>query len=555
MLNHVITAWYVDLFAEKVEPRMVEVREGKIARITPVSGAVTPECYLMPGFIDAHVHIESSMLVPSEFARLAVVQGTVATVSDPHEIANVLGTAGVDFMLDNARQVPFKFFFGAPSCVPATSFETAGAVLDAAAVKALLDRDDIRYLSEMMNFPGVLQGDPEVMEKIAAARAKGKPIDGHAPGLRGEEARRYAEAGEAGGVVISTDHECFTREEALDKLACGMKIIIREGSAARNFDALVSLLADHPDEMMFCSDDKHPDSLVEGHINVLVRRALQQGLPLFHVLKAACLNPVLHYGLPVGLLREGDPADFVLVNDLSSFQVLETYIDGVRVAADGQTAIERVTVTPVNHFVCQPRQPRDFALPAAGTGALRVIRALDGALITEMESAAPRDVGGHVEADPGDDLLKIAVVNRYGPARPAVAFIRGFGLREGALASSVAHDSHNLIVVGTRDDYLAEAVNLLIAQEGGISATGPAGRAVLPLPVAGLMSADDGYAVAAQYSELDALAKRMGSPLRAPFMTLSFMALLVIPKLKLSDRGLFDGERFAFTSPQENSSA
>jgi adenine deaminase len=416
-----------------------------------------------------------------------------------------------------------------------------------------LDRDDIHYLSEMMNFPGVLHGDPEVMEKITAARTKGKPIDGHAPGLRGDEARKYAGAGHAGELVISTDHECFTREEALDKLDCGMKIIIREGSAARNFDALISLLADHPDEMMFCSDDKHPDSLVEGHINVLARRAVQQGLPLFAVLKAACLNPVRHYQLPVGLLQEGDSADFVLVKDLSSFQVLQTYIDGIEVAAEGKTAIERVAVTAVNHFVSLPKTPSDFALPATGSGALRVIRALDGELITEAESAAPRIVGGKLMADPHRDLLKMAVINRYSPAPVAMAFIRGFGLREGALASSVAHDSHNLIAVGTEDAYLCEAVNLLIAQQGGICVVGPAENAVLPLQVAGLMSAEDGYEVAAQYSELDAMVKRMGSPLRAPFMTLSFMALLVIPRLKLSDQGLFDGEKFAFTTPQEGS--
>ena len=538
-----LTANYVDLSSEQIYPAMLLIQEGVIVRVDPKGTAADPGLpYVLPGFIDAHVHIESSMLVPSEFARLASVHGTVATVSDPHEIANVLGTAGVDFMINNGKKVPFKFFFGAPSCVPATPFETAGATLDAAAVQALLERKDIYYLSEMMNFPGVLQGDPEVQAKIQAALAAGKPIDGHAPGLRASDARSYAEAGRPGEVTISTDHECFSREEALDKLACGQQILIREGSAARNFDALADLLAEHADRMMFCSDDKHPDSLAAGHINQLVVRALQRGLPLFNVLKAACLNPVRHYDLPVGLLRPGDPADFIVVGNLQDFQVQATYNNGIKTAANGQTCIPRVAVRPINHWTCTPKRPADFHIRLASDQKdISVIAALDGQLITERERWPVMAL-----EDPDAGINLITVVNRYQDQPPAVAFIRNFGLRRGALASSVAHDSHNIIAVGTSADLLCEAVNAIIAAKGGVCAINGADRQVLPLPVAGLMSAEDGYQIARRYGELDQMAKSMGSTLDAPFMTLSFMALLVIPHLKLSDKGLFDGDAFAF---------
>lgn len=547
-----LTVNLVNISSESVGPAEVHLDGDRIKKIISQPGTAQPGVpFMLPGFVDAHVHIESSMLVPSEFARLAVVHGTVATVSDPHEIANVLGEAGVAFMLENGKKVPFGFFFGAPSCVPATAFETAGAALDARAVEKLLDRDDILYLSEMMNFPGVLNGDPEVLAKITAARRKGKPVDGHAPGLRGAEARLYAEAGRPGEAVISTDHECFTRAEALDKLAAGMQIIIREGSAARNFEALVELLRDYPERMMFCSDDKHPDSLVQGHINLLVKRALAKGIPLFNVLRAACINPVVHYRLPVGLLREGDSADFILVRDLESFDILGTWVKGVCVAENGKTRISSVPVTPLNHFNCGLKAAEDFGIHAKESSrALKVIDAVDGELVTGKSTFLPRQRGDFWEADVAQDVLKIAVVNRYREAPVALAFIRNFGIKAGAIASSVSHDSHNMIAVGTDDPSLARAVNLLVEAKGGISAVSAGSEVVLPLPVAGLMSAEDGYRVAEQYGRLDQAAKQMGSALRAPFMTLSFMALLVIPHLKLSDRGLFDGDVFKFTTLQ-----
>jgi adenine deaminase len=513
------------------------------------SAAVPPSgvggAFILPGFIDAHIHIESSMLVPAEFARLAVVHGTVATVSDPHEIANVCGAEGVMFMIENGNTVPFKFNFGAPSCVPATAFETAGASLDSKAVEDLLQREDVLYLSEMMNFPGVLNGDEEVLKKIAAAKKWNKPVDGHAPGLRGEAAKQYINAG------ISTDHECFTAEEALDKLTYGMKILIREGSAAKNFEALVGLLHDHSDNIMFCSDDKHPDSLVEGHINQLCARAVKKGIDVFKVLKAACVNPVGHYKLKVGLLRPNDFADFVVVKDLENFEVLQTWINGKLVAENGKSLLgnsQLATSKAINNFSCTKKKPGDFAVPFTGQETLSVIEALDGQLITNRLSAKPKVEGGHIVPDIENDVLKIVVVNRYSDAPVAKAFIKNFGLEKGAIASSVAHDSHNIVAVGVDDESICRAVNLVIEAKGGVSCVGETDM-IVPLPVGGLMSTEDGYKVAETYAAIDKAAKALGSSLSAPFMTLSFMALLVIPHLKLSDLGLFDGDRFGLAQP------
>lgn len=553
MSSRSIKAQLVDIWQHRIYPAEIVVANGKIAAIRELEDLgemdTLPVPYMLPGFIDSHVHIESSMLVPSEFARLAVVHGTVATVSDPHEIANVCGMEGVDYMISNGNTVPFKFYFGAPSCVPATTFETAGATLDAKDVTALLERDEIKYLSEMMNFPGVLYNDPEVREKIEAAHRLGKPVDGHAPGLMGEEAKLYINGGPAFAphhhVIISTDHECFTAAEALDKLKYGMKIIIREGNAAKNFEALIPLLADYPDKILFCSDDKHPDSLEAGHINQLCARAVAKGIELFHVLQAACVNPVLHYKLDVGLLRVGDPADFILVNDLHNFEVDQTFIDGQLVAQEGKSLIVTKPAPVINRFSCHLKTTADLTVPFHGQATIPVIGALDGQLITNKLSLAPTVVDGHIVSDHSRDLLKIVVVNRYTQAPVAKAFIQNIGLKEGAIASSVAHDSHNIVAVGADDDSLCRAINAVIAQQGGISCVGPVSELVLALPVAGLMSNEDGYAVAAAYTSIDAMAKSLGATLSAPFMTLSFMALLVIPHLKLSDLGLFDADQFA----------
>ncbi len=542
-----LVANLVDIEARRIIPAEVEVRDGRIHALREVDGPV--EGYLIPGFIDAHVHVESSMLVPSEFARLAVVHGTVATISDPHEIANVLGEEGVEYMIGNGAQVPFHFFFGAPSCVPATRFETAGAVLDAAAVGRLLDRPEVLYLSEVMDFPGVINGDPEVMRKIAHAHRTGKVVDGHAPGLRGEGAARYIRGGsELGGVVISTDHECFTLEEALDKLQHGMHISIREGSAARNLDALMPLLLSHPDKVMLCCDDTHPDSLVLGHINSLCARAVAAGVDVFDVLRAACLNPIAHYKLPVGHLHVGDPADMVLLEDLTHFKVFRTWVRGELVAADGRSLIRSVQAATPNKFNCSEITEEQVGVPANDDQIL-AIEALDGQLITHKKYLHGTIRNGALVADVGRDLLKIAVVNRYATAPVALGWIRNIGLKRGAIASCVAHDSHNIVAVGANDADLCKAINTVIAQRGGISVCDAGVVQALPLPVAGIMSTSDGYEVAAAYAALDGAAKALGSTLRAPFMTLSFMALLVIPHVKLSDMGLFDGDAFELITP------
>jgi len=533
----------VDIWQKKIYPATIEVVNGKIHSILPLTETITGK-YILPGFIDSHVHIESSMLIPSEFARLAVVHGTVSTVSDPHEIANVSGIAGVTFMINNGKKVPFKFNFGAPSCVPATIYETAGAALNSDDVKKLLEKPEIKYLSEMMNFPGVLHQDAEVMKKIEAAHALGKPVDGHAPGLMGELAKQYINAG------ISTDHECFTAAEALDKLGFGMKIIIREGSAAKNFEALIELLNDHPNQILFCSDDKHPDSLEAGHINQLCARAIAKGIDLFKVLQAACVNPVLHYKLDVGLLRQGDDADFIVTDSLTHFIINQTYIDGNLVAENGQSFIVSVKENPINQFVCNEIEASALALLAKNYPSqdqkIPVIEALDGQLMTNKLWLKGKEINEALVSDIDNDILKMVVVNRYHTAPIAKCFIKNFGFKIGAIASSVAHDSHNIVAIGTTDESLCKAINLVIKESGGVSCVDGEKSLVLGLPVAGLMSADDGYAVAKSYTEIDAMAKSLGSKLQAPFMTLSFMALLVIPHLKLSDKGLFDGDQFSF---------
>jgi adenine deaminase/very-short-patch-repair endonuclease len=700
MHSFTISGNLVDVHQQKIYPAEVTVENGKIILIKPVNQSTDqPINYILPGFIDSHVHIESSMLVPSEFARLAVVHGTVATVSDPHEIANVCGMEGVEFMIENGKTVPFKFNFGAPSCVPATVFETAGAALNANDVEKLLQREEIKYLSEMMNFPGVLNGDEEVMKKIAAARKLNKPVDGHAPGLRGEDAGKYIQAPlnppqggtlepdssknqynyhtakpyvygllkkfvkehrenpthaehvlwhllrgrqldgykfrrqhiigsyiadfvclnkrmiievdglihqipenkisdvertfelnklgfnvirftndeiynspdkvlseilhelnktitlksdsenpplEGREAVISTDHECFTKEEALDKLKYGMKIIIREGSAAKNFEALIDLLNDYPDMIMFCSDDKHPDSLVLGHINQLCARAVAKGIDIFKILKAACINPVLHYKLDVGLLKKGDAADFIVVKDLKEFEVMKTYINGELVAENGKSEIRGQKSEVINNFSCNKKEVSDFEVKWNDEKEISIIEALDGQLITNKLSLAPKIEKENIVSDTDRDILKIVVVNRYNDAPIAKAFIKNFGLKEGALASSVAHDSHNIVAVGVDDESICKAVNMVIEHKGGVSCVKDDLEMIVPLPVAGLMSNEDGYHVAQQYSLIDKAAKDAGSTLASPFMTLSFMALLVIPHLKLSDLGLFDGDKFEF---------
>ncbi|MDG2383238.1 MAG: adenine deaminase [Pirellulaceae bacterium] len=527
----------VDISNRKIFSAEIVVERGVVASIRETNAQ--DGNFLLPGFVDSHVHIESSMLVPSQFARVAVLHGTVATVSDPHEIANVLGLEGVRYMMDEASTVLMKFFFGAPSCVPATKFETAGAEISVAQVAELLDDPRICYLSEMMDYPGVLSGNTDVMAKLKAAVDRNKPIDGHAPGLRGEQSKNYFAAG------ISTDHECFTKAEALEKIGYGTRILIREGSAARNFDELSSLIDQFPALCMLCSDDKHPDDLMAGHIDQLVRRSVAAGIDVMNVLQAACLNPIEHYQLNVGQLRVGDPADLIEVDNLQQFRILRTFIEGQLVATEGRCLIDAPDASVVNQFHAVPIVRNALSLDASKPQ-MRVIEAVDGQLITTHQVVEPTLRDGRVVSDTSRDILKMVVVNRYTRAEPAIAFVRNFGLKEGAIASSVAHDSHNVIAVGVSDDDLTDAINLIIAAKGGLAVARSGQQKVLPLPVAGLMSTASCEKVAAGYVDLDGLAKTWGCKLRAPFTTLSFMALLVIPEYKLSDRGLFDGRRFEF---------
>jgi adenine deaminase len=533
-----ISANIVDIVAGVIYPGVLEVRDGIIVNI--IKETKKYDTYIIPGFIDSHVHIESSMLVPSEFARLAVTHGTVGAVCDPHEIANVLGIKGVRYMIENGNTTPFKFSFGAPSCVPATHYETSGARISVAETERLLQDGRVRYLSEMMNFPGVISNDCEVMAKIAAAKKQNKPIDGHAPGLGGNELEQYVTAG------ISTDHECCEREEALEKISLGMKILIREGSAAKNFEALYSLIGEYPNACMFCSDDKHPDDLAGGHINLFVKKAVSKGIDVMKVLRCATFNPVLHYKLDVGYLQKNQPADFVVVNNLTDFAVLKTVIGGNIVAENGETCLLYKTPAILNRFRAEKKTPNDFRVGIKGTR-IRVIEAVENQLITKSLMESPRIENGNAVSDTERDILKIAVINRYKDGPPVLGFIKNFGLQKGAIASSVAHDSHNIIAVGVNDEAICDSVNLIIEQKGGISLVSDELQAVLPLPIAGIMSNEDGFIVAEKYALLNTLARKLGTTLSAPYMTLSFMALLVIPQLKISDKGLFDSHSFTFT--------
>ena len=543
--HRLISGNIVDPLRAEIYPGTLEIRGHKIANIMRENNRY--DTFLIPGFIDAHIHIESSMLVPAEFARLAVMHGTVSTLSDPHEIANVMGIDGVEYMIENGGTVPFKFYFGAPSCIPASPFESSGASLNSNVIDTLLAKEEIKYLSEVMNFPGVLNDDPEMMAKIEIAKKYKKPIDGHAPGLGGRSLEKYIRAG------ISTDHETVDYDEGLEKLSLGMKLLIREGSAAKNLDTLYPLIIRYPDQCMFCSDDKHPDDLLRGHIKQMAERALMMGLDIMNVLKCTCVNAVKHYGLDVGLLQKGDPADFLVVDNLKEFNILKAYINGQIVAERGNTLLLHAPVRTLNNFRAQEKDISDFEVQKRGER-INVIVAIDGQIHTDHILAVPKSLNGKVVADIKRDILKIVVVNRYTNSLPAIGFVKNFGLQRGAIASSVAHDSHNIVAVGTTDDDICTAVNLLIARRGGLSVVSSGFREVLPLPIAGIMSNEDGVSVAKQYVRLDILTKKiLGTRLTAPFMTLSFMALSVIPKLKITDQGLFDVENVRLIDVFENS--
>ena len=541
-----ISGQIVDVVNSRIFNGTIEIENGRILNIIEESHCqCQSQCQsqiILPGFVDSHVHIESSLLVPTEFARLAVAHGSVASVSDPHEIANVLGIDGVKYMIEAGKKSPFKFYFGAPSCVPATCFETSGATLNSNDIEELMSSADIKYLGEMMNYPGVIFNDDEVMKKIESAHRHNKPIDGHAPLLSGDDLKKYCASG------ISTDHECSSVKEAMEKISLGMKIQIREGSAANNFDNLISIIKDYPDSVMFCTDDAHPHELIKSHINGLIKRAIYLGYNPLDVIKAATLNPVRHYNLEVGLLQKNDPADFVVIDNFNDFNILKTYINGELVAENGKSLLPDVKVDAINNFVAEKVTADDFKVIDEGKD-INIIGVINGELLTEKiiaktQSHKVQSSSFNLVSDIENDILKIAVINRYEKKKPAVAFIKGFGLKRGALASSVAHDSHNIIVIGCDDESMAKAANMIIENKGGFAVCSDEIKKCLPLPVAGIMTNDDAFKVADDYLEIRDLAKSLGSPLSDPFMTMEFMALLVIPKLKLSDKGLFDCEKF-----------
>jgi len=541
-MNSVVGNIY-DIGSGKFVKGEIKIMGDRIIDILPTSKSCSN--YIIPGFIDSHIHIESSLLFPAAFSQIAITHGTVAAIADPHEIANVLGSEGIRLMKVNADQADLKFYFGAPPCVPATDFETSGATITTNDIKNLFDSGTCHHLAEVMNYPGVIHHDSELMAKINIAKSFGKIIDGHAPNLTGLQAENYFKAG------ITTDHECESIDEALEKIKYGCHILIREGSAAKNLIHLISLLNDFPDRTMFCTDDFHADELLEGHINLMVKKAIECGIPFENIIKTACINPVRHYKLSVGLLKKGDYADFIVIDSPKNCNILETWINGKMVFSKKKGYFSKGEIpVPVNNFQRNQVFPDEIKIYLPQNASkIQLIVAKDKSLITSASVEKPLlTQNKEIIADTNRDILKIVNLSRYTNEKPQVAFIRGFNLKTGAIASSVAHDSHNILAVGTNDTDLITAINLIIASKGGLAAVNGKESLLLPLPYAGLMSNLPASEVAALYKQLNRNAESWGSTFTAPFMTLSFMALLVIPELKLSDKGLFDGTNFCFTS-------
>lgn len=538
-MGGIIEGNVVDVVSGRVFPGRIVHEEGVIVSVDRSAGEFPG--YLVPGFLDAHIHIDSSLLCPSRFAEAVVPRGTTAVVTDPHEIGNVLGLPGIDWMREDAATVPLRVRFTAPSCVPATPFETSGAAIGPAEVARLLAQEDVVALGEVMNFPGAVAGDPDVLAKIAAAKRAGKPVDGHCPLLAGRRLAAYAALG------ITTDHECTSAAEALEKHALGMRIMVREGSAARNLTDLAPFARDH--EFFLVSDDRIAPDLLRGHVDRLLARSVALGIDPIHALRAVTIRPASHYRLPLGILAPGRMADVVRVRDLSRFEPMEVFVGGERAATGGEPEFRASPRLPPGRIAISPRRAEEFALPAAAPRArVRVIRLVPDEILTEAGVETMQASGGRIVPDVARDLLPISLVNRYRDAPVATAVVSGFGLREGAIASSIAHDSHNLLVVGTSPEEMARAVNLLLGSSGGLAAVGGGETTLLPLPAGGLMSVDPPGQVALRHGALVRHAAAMGCPLSRPFLALSFLSLLVVPRLKLGERGLFDADRSRFVS-------
>ena len=496
--------------------------------------------YILPGLINSHVHIESSMVTPLEFSKEAIKHGTVAVVTDPHEIANVLGVDGINFMLDNSKLSPLKFYFGVPSCVPATGFETSGAIINSKITDELLQKDSFKFLSEMMNFPGVIYDDQEVHKKLKSSLKYNKPIDGHAPGLKGTDLEKYISSG------ISTDHECTTYKEAEEKIKLGMKIQIREGSAAKDFQSLFQLIDNHTNNTMICTDDTHPDDLVKGHINVIIKQALDKELDIFNILQTVCINPVKHYNLEVGLLQKNDLADFIVIDNFENFNILKTIINGKVQFENNEIQFSNTSFNEINNFNAKPISISDITLSKTSNNKFNVINCFDGDLFTKRSIETIKTKNNTFISNTETDILKIVVYNRYNESKPIIGLIKGFGLKKGAIAQSIAHDSHNIIAVGTNDNDITNAINKIVENKGGISLADDNNILDIKLEIAGLMTNKPVKEIAEKYEFITHKTIELGSKLKSPFMTLSFMALLVIPEIKIGDKGIFDGVKFKF---------
>ncbi|MCF8357528.1 MAG: adenine deaminase [Prolixibacteraceae bacterium] len=512
--------------------------ENNISKIERIE-YVNDTNFILPGFIDAHLHIESTMLTPVEYSKIALKHGVIAAITDPHEIANVCGIDGINYMIDNAKKTPMKIYFGAPSCVPATPFENNGAIISAKEIEALFKSKKCFQLSEMMNFPGVINDDKDVWEKIKVAKKYNRKIDGHAPLLSGEGLKKYIEAG------ISTDHETTKLDEALEKIKDGMKIILRNSSASRDFLHLISLIETHPNKTMMCTDDCHPDDLEKGYINEMVKTAIEKGYNVFDVISIASKNAKDHYGTETGLLQLYDPADFIVIDNFKNFNIKKVFVNGIEQLNEDPIKKQNPKNEIINNFHQNKIFLNDVRFPSKNKK-INAIRIIEDSIITKKEKYQIKENVEYFESETEDDILKIVIVNRYKKAKPTVGFVNGFNLKKGAIGSSVAHDSHNIVVIGVSDKEICKAISSIQESKGGLVAVNGNETHLLPLPIGGIMSDKSCEEVSRQYKSLNNIAKEMGCKIHAPFMTLSFMSLLVIPEIKIGDMGLFDVNKFSF---------
>ncbi len=521
----------LNIYTDEIYPGEIEIEKGVIQSIREVSSFFNE--IIVPGFIDSHIHIESSKLTPSRFAEIALKHGTTSVVADPHEIANVMGLEGIEYMLNDARNSPLKFNFAAPSCVPTTEYETAGATIDSNVIDDLLRKDEFVSLGEVMDYNGVIEGKEDLIAKIESAKKHKKPIDGHAPLVTGEDLQKYVKYG------IDTDHECTSKREAAEKRRMGVKIMIREGSESHMLEELL-----HSDADFIVSDDICAEDLIDGHIDKLLRKAVSLGMDAFEALKLVTINPAKHYNLNVGSITPGKQADLVFIDNLEDFNVKRVIVDGNTIYKK-QKLLYRANPMPVKTTLkITPKTAEDFDVKAQDenhkSATVNVINVEDNTIISSHDTAKLSIDRNTVIPSVFEDILKISVIERYGGNTIANGFVHGFNIKNGAIASSVSHDSHNIIAVGTNSQYIAEATNKIIENKGGLVAMSNKEMIDLPLPIAGLMSDKSANVVSKVSSSLNELVSSMGCTLSSPYTTLSFLALPVVPSIKITNKGLFD---------------